>query len=94
MCPVSALQLHPKSVVVCDKDATLELKIRTVKYFKGLMKEYKRSHPNDELGLMTLPEREDDLEHSKQKKLLYSSHGEVGSLISSIRLAPGYAMSH
>jgi glucosamine-6-phosphate deaminase len=33
---VSALQLHPRSIVVCDEDATLELKVKTVKHFKEL----------------------------------------------------------
>ena len=33
----SALQQHSNSMVVCDDDATLELKVKTVKYFKGLM---------------------------------------------------------
>jgi glucosamine-6-phosphate deaminase len=36
MWTVSALQLHPKSIIVCDEDATLELKVKTVKYFKEL----------------------------------------------------------
>jgi glucosamine-6-phosphate deaminase len=30
------LQLHPRSIMVCDEDATLELKVKTVKYFKEL----------------------------------------------------------
>jgi len=30
---VSALQLHPKVVVVCDADATIELKVKTLNYF-------------------------------------------------------------
>ncbi len=34
--PVSALQLHPRSILVCDEAATLELKVKTVKYFKEL----------------------------------------------------------
>jgi glucosamine-6-phosphate deaminase len=34
--PVSALQLHPRSLLVCDEAATLELKVKTVKYFKEL----------------------------------------------------------
>lgn len=34
----SALQNHPSSFVVADEDATLELRVKTVKYFKGLMK--------------------------------------------------------
>lgn len=33
---VSALQLHPHSLMVCDEDATMELKMKTVKYFKSL----------------------------------------------------------
>jgi len=32
----SAVQLHPNSVIVCDEDATGELRVRTVRYFKGL----------------------------------------------------------
>ena len=37
MWTVSAFQLHPKALFVCDDDATLELRVKTVKYFKGLM---------------------------------------------------------
>ena len=36
MWTVSAIQNHAKSIVVCDKDATMELKVKTVKYFEGL----------------------------------------------------------
>lgn len=35
MWTLSALQLHPKAVIVCDEDATLELKVGTVRYFKN-----------------------------------------------------------
>lgn len=38
MWTVSAFQMHPKTMFVCDEDATLELKVKTVKYFKGMMK--------------------------------------------------------
>lgn len=37
MWTVSAFQQHPKTIFVCDEDATMELKVKTVKYFKGLM---------------------------------------------------------
>ena len=30
------LQMHPRAAIVCDEDATLELRVTTVKYFKGL----------------------------------------------------------
>ncbi len=35
MWTVSAFQQHPQTVFVCDEDATQELRVRTVKYFKG-----------------------------------------------------------
>lgn len=34
MWTVSAFQQHPKTIILCDEDATLELKVKTVKYFK------------------------------------------------------------
>ncbi|XP_023677990.1 glucosamine-6-phosphate deaminase 2 isoform X2 [Paramormyrops kingsleyae] len=37
MWTVSAFQQHPRTIFVCDEDATLELRVKTVKYFQGLM---------------------------------------------------------
>ncbi|URJ30061.1 glucosamine-6-phosphate deaminase [Blochmannia endosymbiont of Camponotus sp.] len=36
MWTISCLQLHPKSILVCDELSTMELKIKTVKYFQEL----------------------------------------------------------
>ncbi|BFZ60048.1 Glucosamine-6-phosphate isomerase (Glucosamine-6-phosphate deaminase) (GNPDA) (GlcN6P deaminase) [Saitoella coloradoensis] len=36
MWTVSALQNHPHPMIVCDEDATLELKVKTVRYFKSI----------------------------------------------------------
>lgn len=36
MCTVSALQLHPQGILVCDDAATFELKVGTVNYFKDI----------------------------------------------------------
>lgn len=36
MWTVSAIQMHQRAVMVCDEDATADLKVKTVKYFKGL----------------------------------------------------------
>ena len=36
MWTVSALQMHPKGIIVCDDDATMELQVETVKYFKDI----------------------------------------------------------
>lgn len=38
MWTISAFQMHKNALFVCDEDATLELKVKTVKYFRGLMK--------------------------------------------------------
>lgn len=34
MWTLSALQMHPNGIIVCDEEATMELKVGTVKYFK------------------------------------------------------------
>lgn len=34
MWTLSALQMHPNSIIVCDEEATMELKVGTVKYFR------------------------------------------------------------
>jgi len=39
MCTLSCLQMHPRAIIVCDDDATEELKVGTVKYFKNTEKE-------------------------------------------------------
>ncbi len=36
MWTISALQMHPKGIIVCDEEATDELKIGTAKYFKDI----------------------------------------------------------
>ena len=36
MWTLSSLQLHPHPMIVIDEDATLELKVKTVKYFKSI----------------------------------------------------------
>ncbi|KAI8370926.1 glucosamine-6-phosphate isomerase [Blakeslea trispora] len=36
MWTVSAIQMHPKGLIVCDEDATLELHVKTVRYFKSI----------------------------------------------------------
>lgn len=36
MWTVSALQMHPRACIVADEDATLELRVKTVRYFKGI----------------------------------------------------------
>jgi glucosamine-6-phosphate deaminase len=38
MWPITALQLHPKGIIVCDEAATDELKVGTYKYFKDIEK--------------------------------------------------------
>lgn len=33
---LSCLQMHPRAILVCDEDATDELRVRTVRYFKDI----------------------------------------------------------
>jgi glucosamine-6-phosphate deaminase len=33
---ISALQMHQRGIIVCDEEATIELKVGTAKYFKGI----------------------------------------------------------
>ena len=39
MWTISALQLHPNGVIVCDEASTIELKVGTYKYFKDIEKD-------------------------------------------------------
>ncbi len=39
MWTISALQLHPKGIIVCDEEATSEIKVGTYKYFKDIEKD-------------------------------------------------------
>jgi len=39
MWTVTCLQMHPHGIIVCDEDATEELKVGTVKYFRGIEKD-------------------------------------------------------
>ncbi|XP_073822324.1 glucosamine-6-phosphate isomerase Oscillin isoform X1 [Musca autumnalis] len=39
MWTVSAFQQHPNTLMLCDEDATLELRVKTVKYFKGIQRD-------------------------------------------------------
>ncbi len=45
MWTASVLQLHPKGMIVCDDDATMELKVGTVKYYKDIENEELRRTP-------------------------------------------------
>ena len=39
MWTISALQMHPKGIIVCDEAATVELRVGTVNYFKDIEKD-------------------------------------------------------
>lgn len=46
MWTVSAIQMHPSGLVVADEDATAELKVKTVKYFKDIRKMHQSVYEN------------------------------------------------
>jgi glucosamine-6-phosphate deaminase len=37
--PLSCLQMHPRAIIVCDEDATDDLKVATVRYFRDIERE-------------------------------------------------------
>lgn len=45
MWTASALQMHRRAIIVCDDEATLELKVGTVRYFKDLEKDNRKPIP-------------------------------------------------
>jgi len=49
MWTVSAMQLHPKSIIVCDDASTVELKVGTVNYFKDI--EASNLNPDSQLHI-------------------------------------------
>lgn len=40
MCPITALQYHRKTLILCDELATYELRVKTIKYFENMHDEY------------------------------------------------------
>lgn len=48
MWTISALQLHPKAIIVADEDACMELKVSTYRYFKDIEKA--NLDPDSQLG--------------------------------------------
>ncbi|RKP15117.1 glucosamine-6-phosphate isomerase [Piptocephalis cylindrospora] len=51
MWTVSALQQHPKGMIVCDEDSTLELRVKTVRYFKSIEKVHEKIVGKENLEL-------------------------------------------
>ncbi|KAG2231333.1 glucosamine-6-phosphate isomerase [Thamnidium elegans] len=51
MWTVSAIQMHAKALIVCDEDATMELHVKTVKYFKSIEQVHRLLIGKANLGL-------------------------------------------
>ncbi|GAA5796882.1 Glucosamine-6-phosphate isomerase 2 [Helicostylum pulchrum] len=51
MWAISAIQMHAKALIVCDEDATLELHVKTVKYFKSIEQVHQLLIGKTNLGL-------------------------------------------
>jgi glucosamine-6-phosphate deaminase len=73
MWTLSALQLHPHPLIVVDEDATLELQVKTVRYFKSIeMVARGEGWEQGMPGVVRLEERkaetvEEDLERAKNR---------------------------
>lgn len=51
MWTVSAIQLHQRGMIICDEDATLELHVKTVKYFKSIEKVHQLVIGNERISM-------------------------------------------
>ncbi|PVV00499.1 hypothetical protein BB560_005117 [Smittium megazygosporum] len=51
MWTVSSIQLHPSAMIVCDEDSTLELHVKTVRYFKSIEQVQEQLIGHDNIGL-------------------------------------------
>jgi glucosamine-6-phosphate deaminase len=57
MWTVSAIQMHPAGMVVADEDATAELKVKTVKYFKDIRRMHQSVYEDFSTGADFAPEK-------------------------------------
>lgn len=55
MWTVSAIQQHPRAMIVCDEDATLELRMKTVRYFKSIERVHEELFGSEGLQLSGAP---------------------------------------
>ncbi|CAO3600642.1 unnamed protein product [Absidia cylindrospora] len=91
MWTVSSIQMHPKGLIVCDEDATLELHIKTVKYFKSIEHVHHSIIGPHNLGLQgnLLRNMVDTNQAAKRRRrlmlqsLLNDEDGDEGSTLSS-----------
>jgi len=59
MYTMSKLQEHKRACIVCDEDATAELRVRTVKYFKGLERVHSEMLGKHFTGHLPLEEKQE-----------------------------------
>ncbi|RNF10546.1 glucosamine-6-phosphate isomerase [Trypanosoma rangeli] len=52
--PITALQWHRSAILCLDRDATMELKVKTVNYFEGLLKREDELRRRQERAVLTL----------------------------------------
>lgn len=89
MYTLSALQLHPSCLIVCDEDATGELRVRTVRYFKGLEKVHMTMLGEDYRDIFRILEKEDD--EGKEEKKKPDGKSEQGQMDAPAASAPAAA---
>ena len=68
MWTVSAIQEHRKAIVVCDREATMELKVKTVRYFEGLAETEKVLYGGDVEEEVEVTEKKESKTDSPSKK--------------------------
>ena len=79
MWTVSALQLHQRACIVCDDDATLELRVKTVRYFKGLQETMEKLSSKPSAGYEGNPSLSNGI-RAAQSPIVQLQHGVPGAI--------------
>ncbi len=79
MWTVSALQLHQRACIVCDDDATLELRVKTVRYFKGLQETMEKLSSKPSAGYEGNPSLSNGI-RAAQSPIVQLPHGVPGAI--------------
>ncbi|CAK7231800.1 Glucosamine-6-phosphate isomerase (Glucosamine-6-phosphate deaminase) (GNPDA) (GlcN6P deaminase) [Sporothrix bragantina] len=90
MCTLSCLQMHPCSLVVVDEEATLECKVKTVNYFRGVEQTAQQASEMQEKqdGLVHTPPRLHALNTNIAAATAAAEDGELTPDSMSSRISP------
>jgi hypothetical protein len=86
MWPISIFQRHPCCMIVCDEPATMELRMKTVRYFEGLQRTAQLNSLDAKAHLTKTPSRHRLLK--MQSSSSSESANELPRAVSRVSLPP------